>query len=318
VIVAFELSAILTFAASLMAANLQGDLYIFSNSRFSDATRRFWIKVLDRLILGFSDQQLVTGISIIVIGYIELCAISTYHFYVIQTLAMFSCSAHLASVTSLRRYFQYHRTVARLRILLMLLFAVLLSTALLMIGISLRKGRSPVSDSSSLPASQCPMLCSLEVHDGLTIDRITGIAMILLLLCSYWSALAYVFPDANVVFTMWLLTRPLITIEAILQAIPGGRYGYQFHERFMHSRLWFPSLNVTFVCQTIWWMVSFAFSIVIRAIVRPQQNASGGDWSFGQILALLMMALPFLGAIEVFFGNSQITVLICRVSELMG
>jgi hypothetical protein len=114
------------------------------------------------LILGFSDQQLLTGIAIMSIGYIKLCSVSTYHFYVIETLAMFSCSAHLASVTSLRRYFQDHPTVARLRILFMLFFAILLSAALLMMGINLRKSATGFpSISGSMAPPQCPMLCYL-------------------------------------------------------------------------------------------------------------------------------------------------------------
>jgi hypothetical protein len=251
------------------------------------------------MILGFSDQQLITGISIMVIGYIKVCSISTYHFYIIQTLAMFSCSAHLASVTSLRRYFQEHPVVARLRISFMLVFALLLATALLMLGIGItERNENPMS-----LGSQCPMLCFMRDNQSVVTNRLIGVIMVLLLLISYWSALAYVFPDANVVFTTWLLTRPLITIEALLQAIPGGRFGHQFHERFMHSKLWFPSLFVAFGGQSIWWTVSFAFSVVIRATKRPAESGSAAVWSFGQILALLMMALPFFSAVEVFYGQ---------------
>ena len=310
-IIAFELSAFLTFVASVLAATLQGDLNLFKASRFKDSTRRFWIKVLDRLILGLSDQQLISGISIMIIGYIKLCSIATYHVYVIQSLAMFSSSAHLASVTSLRRYFQDHPAVARIRIVCMLVFALLLSATLLMLGTGVPKNigigapNNVGNGSSRSLGTQCPMLCYLDHQRHFTVDQSLGIVMVLLLVLSYWSALAYVFPNANVVFTTWLLTRPLITVEALLQAIPGGNHGHQFHERFMHSKLWFPSLYVTFSCQSSWWLISFIFSIVIRATKRPATDGSEEGWGFGQILALLMMALPLLSAIEVFFGTFE-------------
>ena len=54
----------------------------YAHSSWAQRTKLFWIRVLDRLILGFSDQQLVTGLSILLIGLIRICRISTYHFYV--------------------------------------------------------------------------------------------------------------------------------------------------------------------------------------------------------------------------------------------
>ena len=67
-------------------------------TRVGHRNKRLWIRVLDRLVLGINDQQLVTGISILLIELSRVCPISTCHFYLTNILAMFSCSSHLTSV----------------------------------------------------------------------------------------------------------------------------------------------------------------------------------------------------------------------------
>jgi hypothetical protein len=103
--IAFNFSAFLTTGAALVASVLYNDIPLPFIIRISERRRKFWVSVLDRCILGLSDdQQLVTGISILTIGFTNLSRdISAYHFGLITSLGMFSCSAHLASVISLRR-----------------------------------------------------------------------------------------------------------------------------------------------------------------------------------------------------------------------
>jgi len=127
--IAFVLTASVTIAASLLTSSVYGDINLLWKPRFkNEASRRRWLRVLDRFTLSLSDQQLITGTTGLLIGYIKLPhGISVYHFSLITNLAMFSCSAHLASVMSLTRYFQRNPQVAWLRICLMILFALLLS-----------------------------------------------------------------------------------------------------------------------------------------------------------------------------------------------
>ena len=72
-----------------------------------------WRKILDRLVLAFADQQLVTGISLLVSGYVKGSSdmqglwhyIDGAHFSLIVYMSYLSSSSHLASVLTLRRYF---------------------------------------------------------------------------------------------------------------------------------------------------------------------------------------------------------------------
>lgn len=78
---------------------------------FPSAKREFWKKVLERLVLGFSDQQLVTGTSILIVGFARFPAsngqISGYHFSLVTYIAWFSSSTHLITIFTLREYFRH-------------------------------------------------------------------------------------------------------------------------------------------------------------------------------------------------------------------
>jgi hypothetical protein len=284
---AFSLSAFLTVGASLTASAMYNDISLPLISRMSESRRSFWVSILDRLILGLSDQQLVTGISILTVGFIKLpYHISTYHFSLITSLAMFSCSAHLASVLSLRRYFQENPEVAKIRIGFMLLFAALLSIALILIG--------PVVYHIGNNVQNRPISCPAiwMIHHDYQGERIVGCFFSFYLAICYWAALSYVFPNGEIFFTKWLLTKPLETIEAVFRI-------HQFHERFMHWRPQFLPLSISHFLQSVWWIASFVVSLLIRKLSTSESEAV---WSFGQILAVLLIAIPFLNAVEVYHG----------------
>ncbi|KAF2716046.1 hypothetical protein K431DRAFT_209740, partial [Polychaeton citri CBS 116435] len=58
-----------------------------------------------RVITAFSDQQLITGIGILIAGYISLfnsSALDQYHWQIVIYLAWMSSNVHLATLTVLR------------------------------------------------------------------------------------------------------------------------------------------------------------------------------------------------------------------------
>lgn len=77
-----------------------------------------------------SDQQLVTGLSILISAYSRLnCGISVYHWKLIATTAWFSSATHLATLLFLRQYLQRNRYLWYVRVLLMTSLAVMLAIA---------------------------------------------------------------------------------------------------------------------------------------------------------------------------------------------
>jgi hypothetical protein len=251
--------------------------------------KRFWARVLDRFILGLSDQQLVTGTSIMMVGYVKITQISTYHFFLIISLAMFSCSAHLASVLSLRRYFQSRPKMAKIRFVVMLIFALALIVALLMAGAPLFISRIDL---------RCPIIWVIECPQtyGGEVSRAIGAGLVFLLIFSYWAALSYMLP--NIFLTKWLFTKPLEFIERTLRI-------YQLHERFMHWRPRIPSIVVSQGAQIVWWVLSFCFSVALRHQGSELVHGSENAWGFGQFLAVFLITLPFLSAAEIYYGERR-------------
>lgn len=102
-----------------------------------------WRKVLDRLILGFADQQIVTGFALLIIAYIKLTPrhyrllgsgnewleMANGNFALVVFLCIASSSSHLACLMVLNDYFTKHKAMAYPKIVLVACFSVLLTVA---------------------------------------------------------------------------------------------------------------------------------------------------------------------------------------------
>lgn len=89
-----------------------------------------WTKAATAALLTYSDTQVITGIAVLLAGYWQLqCGISVYHWKVISNLAWFSSVTHIATLTSLRKYFQQRSTLAYCRTTAMGINLILLGIA---------------------------------------------------------------------------------------------------------------------------------------------------------------------------------------------
>ena len=92
-------------------------------------------EALQTAVLAFSDLQIVTGISLAVSGYSQLhCQLAIYDAYMIVDLVWFSSITHLATLTSLRRYFRKRPVLRLWRMICMAITAGMLSYALIFTG----------------------------------------------------------------------------------------------------------------------------------------------------------------------------------------
>lgn len=91
-----------------------------------------------------SDQQLVTGLAILISGYSELrCGLSFYHWQIITTLTWYSSITHIATLMFLRQYLRRNKYIWYVRALLMVGLAVMLAIGLLPTGSSSVSNFSP-------------------------------------------------------------------------------------------------------------------------------------------------------------------------------
>ena len=78
----------------------------FTACEFRDGKARFTIEVIERLILGFSDQQLVTGIALLATVQMKICEISVYHYLTVLMLGTISGCIHMMTLYILKGYFK--------------------------------------------------------------------------------------------------------------------------------------------------------------------------------------------------------------------
>lgn len=82
-----------------------------------------------------SDQQLVTGLAIMISGYSQIWpGLSFYHWLIITNLVLFSCTTHLATLMCLQRYFQQHRYIWYARVILIIGLALMLMIGIIFTG----------------------------------------------------------------------------------------------------------------------------------------------------------------------------------------
>lgn len=79
-----------------------------------------------RFILGFSDQQLATGLAILIAFLANRCRMTLYELQVVFSLAWFSATIHLATLKVLREYFFDNAVVRNWRIIGIFTFSGLL------------------------------------------------------------------------------------------------------------------------------------------------------------------------------------------------
>ncbi len=100
----------------------------------ADSTKENWIPVIEKLVLTLSDQQLLTGLAVLIAAFWTHCSISVYHFALVNDLAWFSSNVHLVTLSVLRRHLLANRVLRNWRVALMVAMALLLVASTVMQG----------------------------------------------------------------------------------------------------------------------------------------------------------------------------------------
>ena len=182
-----------------------------------------WEPTLRAAVLMFSDQQLVTGLALLISGYVQLrCGISSYHWQTIIYLAWFSSLTHLTTLTVLRQYFRDNPAPRLWRAVLMLVMVTMLGFALL-----------PSGDywwfTSELGydiTAQLPALCffrrlvARSPEERFELDAYTTGSMlisVLVLFSGYLTRLVKLSRKATAFTKVWIRTKPGRRLKSALR-----------------------------------------------------------------------------------------------------
>jgi hypothetical protein len=276
----------------------------------SEPNARARQKALERFILGLSDQQLVTGIAILVTGYAQTCTIDGYHFMILVAMAWFSSTTHLSTLVVLRERFRACPALRLLRVIGMawvcgmLIFGEILLFVSLDYYMVVKCGFSPAllqgTDASCWQAAIMVSLYLIITYSNKITELYRDI------------------PGGSVVELAFehMMTRkrsPLSRLDDTKNELSKiyqeskSAFGRQLRVLGTMSDFFFTELQDSFLWQVVWIVFGNfygALQLITFRFVPPVPTVVGNDnqMVFGQLVPLLLLALPLMAAVEAYFG----------------
>ena len=104
----------------------------FWEARKSTHAVAFVEKAVDRAILGYADQQIITGLAILIADFSQLRTVDMYHSHIVVYLAWMSSNTYLSAVSLLQDEFRANKwpKMKTFRVISMFFTGVLLLVAL--------------------------------------------------------------------------------------------------------------------------------------------------------------------------------------------
>ena len=266
-------------------------------------------EALRAFIQTLSDQQLVTGLAIMIAGFSKYCSISMYHFNIVASLAWFSSTTHLSTLAVLRDYLISHPTIRTWRVVGMFILFCLLFSAVL-VAWSQEAVGEPV---------QCAYADMSQLIEGP--DFFATILTLVYLVSAYGNKfVALSTTGSNLSMGSWFAEKmrrkfgcgPRIRGDDTLirYADTSNSPGWNIPFRYIYMIiLLLPELEESFCWQILLLVFGNVYGIgwiyVNRWMFSPFAGVNGNETAmgFGQYVALLLLILPLLAAREAYDGQ---------------
>ncbi|KAL1607772.1 hypothetical protein SLS60_002708 [Paraconiothyrium brasiliense] len=222
-----------------------------------------------KLLLSFSDQQIITGIGIQSIGLAKMNTMVPYHFFIIWLLSLLSTATNLATLLALVNDFKRDWVLRWLRQFFMLVNMLLGVLSGIFILQSVMKDLEP----------RLPIACVWEVEKK---------------------------PASS---------NAALSIAGTIAVIAGQVVVFVCSTLYLHTRTnptWMKSVQVVGLVIVI----AMGVGATVRVVMVSQAfgtepdgvnlvGSSEKDWSYGQLLPLLLLAMPLISLIEVMRGETR-------------
>lgn len=231
----------------------------------------YWLSVSKKVLLGLSDTQLLTGIGMQFTALIDHCTLSIYHFIIAVSLALMSTITHLMTMVALRNYFLEHRLSSIPRIVLIIFnIGLFCYEAFVADGLSFNDNVGDASQS---------LACYYQGNrPSLKNSSFRGqwITIMVLIIAVHAALLYNVFQAGKRVKRWW--KRWLLRVPVILA------WAYCIFALVENSLGILPNTQALGTA-----------SVVI--------SGSETSWDFGQLLPVLLLAIPLLAGWEAACGK---------------
>jgi hypothetical protein len=280
----------------------------------SDALRS---DALKSFMLSMSDQQLVSGVALLIAGFAKHMEITTYSMDVIAALAYLSSSVHLATLPLIRDHLKGHAAALYVRFFFM--FANLAMLAFLMIEQTSAQWRPNFYFACAFPA--------FTLKDADFVDVLSQFVILISLCYDYGDAACALFgqPDDRSIFDLVLgriyrhfqiNKRPnqqdyhRAKALAIRVHSKEKQSRSQVRDTIQDMRLVesfaFCEFFGSYASSIMWLAFIQIYGIISAFQTRAEESESTGDmnaWGFGQIVPLVLLVLPLMAAIEAHYGQ---------------
>jgi hypothetical protein len=322
VVLAFLISAYMTFAAVLLAymtGMVENELLGVVDRRLFRVKSRIQRHpriqtALRKFVLSLSDQQIVTGIAIMAAGLRGLAkdTISTYHYQIVLYLAWLSSSVHLSAISLLTPYLSKYNGLRTWRLIGMLALFVMLLVGLVP-TISDNWGTVnktfDFSSGSVQPTGWgVPAACFWGRTYGNGVNNDAPLGYAILVISYVWKVgELFIAPQRLYHFVVHipvriLMEKPLCIIARRYARSQSRLYLLVFRLYLMLCLPLLTALETLVSFSAALWLsiLGLVFGTLQIVIPRNQNLASTADqeekWGFGQLVPLILLIQP-LGAL---------------------
>jgi hypothetical protein len=276
-------------------------------------------KLLFKVLLSFSDQQMVTGFAILTVGLVQIKSITEYHFASVQNLALLSFVVHDVTAVILQEEIVRQRRTRHWR------GVVVIGSMLIIIAIQL-----PTGHYYSMWDYGLPVKCIWTSMEGNYRPQSRYLWLMMMwtaiMLYSLVQTLRAYFPNA---FGR-LLDNPVVkaVVSYVMEKLLAPRDAYEFRasrppggvfDRCLTRLSWLTAVSIfvttevvysqAFMLQLRWMIMTNSITYIFYLRNTAFENGRQGDedeWGFGQAVPMFLLILPIATVVETAWGKLEI------------
>lgn len=275
-------------------------------------------KLLFKVLLSFSDQQMVTGFAMLTVGLVQIDSITEYHFAIVQNLSILSFVVHDTTAVILEDEIVRHRMTRHWR------GVVVVGSMLITIAIQLPDGHYYSMDDYGLPVK-----CIWGSMEGNYRPRSANLWLMIMWMAilsfSLVQTLCVYFPNA---FGR-LMDNTVVeaVISYVMEKLLAPRDAYEFRakrrqggvfDRYLTGLAKNTAFGIFVVTEILYsqafglqlrWMIMInSISYIFFLRNTASDNGRQGDedeWGFGQAVPMFLLILPIATVVETAWGKLE-------------
>jgi len=282
-------------------------------ARISEATLES--NILSKILVAFSDQQMITGFAILTVALVKMDTITEYHFAIVESLSVLSFVIHNTTALILQDSIVRHRMTRTWRGI------AIISTMLIAIVVQI-----PMAHDKWLHGYGVPVKCIWTSMEGNYSPKSAVFWLILLYLCFLLSqvlhTLGVYFPQVAGGLTRNAAMRTSSSSFMRVLLFPRRVYTTRARRpknsptnRLLTSLAKFVALSIFILTELLYsqglslifhWttiLVNISLIFFFRSTASAQgRNGNEDEWGFGQAVPMFLLIIPIATVVESAYG----------------